>query len=238
MRFFFFLTFLNLMPLAASGAEAISGDVIQLDDGRMVRLRGIKAEGDTAQSHLQSFINDTTITTEGAALDRYGQVLAETYTADGTRKTWLQGAMLQAGDAFVYPPTGSEPHLAEMLKLEGAARKAKRGLWNDSAYADLSAADPARIPYGQFAFIAGKVVQAERIKNMFYLNFGEDWRQDFTIAIAAHDLRLFKKAGIDPATYEGKTIRVRGWVKRNFGPMITVTHPAQIEILGEAVIKP
>lgn len=238
MRFLVFL-FLFATLQTAIAAEATGGDTLRLEDGRVVRLLGIKSDSATAQSVLQKQIGGQTLILENQNMDRYGRISADVYRrSEKGEKIWLQGELLRQGLAFVYPPTGNEPHLNELLKFEQAARHGALGIWNDKAHTDLPAADPDAIPYGAFAFVSGKVVKAERIKNMVYLNFGEDWHKDFTIAIAAHDLKLFHKADIDPITYQGKTIRVRGWVKHNFGPMITVTHPAQIEILGEATAKP
>jgi micrococcal nuclease len=236
MRFLAILAFLLFLPLPAIAAEALSGDTIKFDDGRIVRLTGIKspahALGDQARAYLQSLITDRVLNVENATQDRYGRIAGDvTAVADKSAATWLQGEMLRAGLAFVYPPTGDEPRLDDLLKLEHTARQAKQGIWNDPAYAD-EAAEPPGMGYGRFAFVSGKVVKAERVKNKLYLNFGEDWRTDFTIAVAAHDLHLFRKAGIDPLDYQNKIIRVRGWIKRDFGPMITVTHPSQIEILG------
>ena len=91
---------------------------------------------------------------------------------------------------------------------------------------------------GTFAFVAGKVLKAERIKNTLHLNFGDDWRTDFTVTIAARDMHRFKKAGIDPLDYDKQNIRVRGWVKSDHGPMIVVTDPSQIETLGGNAAKP
>lgn len=51
---------------------------------------------------------------------------------------------------------------------------------------------------GSFAFVSVKVLKAERVKNKFYLNFSEDWGADFTVAIAAHDLKNFRKNNVDP----------------------------------------
>ena len=66
-----------------------------------------------------------------------------------------------------------------------------------------------------------------------YLNFGPDWKRDFTAVIRPEALRVFTMEGIDPAAYEGRRIRVRGWVESWNGPMIEVTHPEQIEEVSE-----
>lgn len=239
MRVLIFCFLLVGISVNALAAEALSGDTIRLDDGRIVRLLGIKAEGQGARQRLQTFLAQNELIFENGAMDRYGRIAADAYVEPvGGEKLWLQGAMLQEGLAFVYPPTGTEPHFADLLKLEGKARQVKKGIWNNPVFDDAATDYPKKIGYGHFAFVSGKAVKAERVKNMVYLNFGTNWRYDFTAAIAAHDLRHFRKSGVDPLAYEGKNIRVRGWVKRDFGPMIAVTNPAQIEVLGEPLAKP
>ena len=51
--------------------------------------------------------------------------------------------------------------------------------------------------------------------------------------IAPRDRLLFEREGIDLEALEGRVVRVRGWVESWNGPMIKVTHPEQIEVLGE-----
>ncbi len=70
-------------------------------------------------------------------------------------------------------------------------------------------------------------------KKATYMNFGEDWRKDFTLKMDWRARRLFKKLGIDPSIYEGKNIQVRGWVSWNGGPMMDLTHPEQIRLLDD-----
>ncbi len=240
------LAMLGCWPVQAEEAQAltvakiISGDEFWLSDGRDVHLQGIKAPAaDTpelekqARDKLQELTKDRPLLLSNSVIDRYGRSNAQVYVVSESHlKTGLQIEMLKAGLAFVYPPVGNEPDLADMQITEKQARLAKRGIWGNDAYADLPAVENEDIRYGEFAFVSGKVTKAERVKNKFYLNFGDDWRKDFTVAIAAHDLKFFRKQDIDPADYEGKTIRVRGWVMRDFGPMIEVTSPAQIEIVA------
>ena len=66
-----------------------------------------------------------------------------------------------------------------------------------------------------------------------YLNFGNDWKTDFTVTLGPMARRLFKKAGIEPLSLEGKRIRARGWLKKRNGPMIEASHPEQIEVIKE-----
>ena len=80
--------------------------------------------------------------------------------------------------------------------------------------------------------VEGKVLKAARIKGRVYLNFGDDWKTDFTVTIGVPARRMFREAGTDPLSLEGKRIRVRGWLKRYNGPMIAATHPEQIEVVA------
>jgi hypothetical protein len=70
------------------------------------------------------------------------------------------------------------------------------------------------------------------IRRWAYINFGADWRKDFTVSIRRRDLRDFRKAwGERLKKLEGKAVRVRGWLRLRNGPMIEATHAEQIEVL-------
>jgi len=168
---------------------------------------------------------------EEVSSDRYGCITAQAYVSNAEAyKVWLQGELLHRGLAFIYPLTGNETRLDDMRAAETVARRSRTGIWGEDAYADISA-DKVSGRYGRFAFVSGVVLDAKRVKGMVYIHFGEDWRENLTIAIATRDLRAFRDAHIDPLNLKGKTIRARGWIKHDIGPMITVTNPAQIEIL-------
>jgi len=219
---------------ALAVARVLSGDSFQLADGRTVRLQGVKAPdaaalAEASRQALQDWLGQRKVTLAHEGMDRYGRVTATVYGEDNAQET-AQAAMVRAGQVFVFPPLGAAEELAALFKLEAAARAARRGLWAEALYADL-AADGARIAAGRFVFVRGTIRDAARVKNKVYLNFGADWRTDFTAQIATKDLRLFKKAGLDPMTLKGKTVRVRGVAQPMFGPMIALTQPAQLELI-------
>jgi endonuclease YncB( thermonuclease family) len=223
----------------ATAAHATAANEITLADGRVLHLEGIGqpfpggAWRGAAQKFLQDMMAGKQIAFEDAPMDRYGRLSAESYALDASgKKIWLQGEMLKAGLAFVYPPTGNEARLDEMRTLEAAARRTRTGIWADELYADMPA-DKFYGKEGQFAFVSGTVTDARRAKETVYIHFGENWRDTLTIAIAAHDLHKFRAANIDPLEITGKTVRVRGWVKHDIGPMITVTDPGQMEVLAK-----
>ena len=66
-----------------------------------------------------------------------------------------------------------------------------------------------------------------------FLNFGEDWRSDFTVSIAAKPRRQLAEAGLDPGAMQGKMLRVRGWIKSRNGPLIEIVQPEQVEVVIE-----
>jgi len=53
---------------------------------------------------------------------------------------------------------------------------------------------------------------AEQVGGRIYLNFGDDWRTDFTVSVAPVDNDLFEEAGIDLLSLAGQRIRIRGWL--------------------------
>ena len=226
-RFFAFLLVALLLPLAAARAEAVvealeqgvtspavevvDGDTLLLENGTEVRLVGIQAPE--------------------LALGRAGF------------KPWPLAEQAKQGlEALA---------LGKMLTLYYGGRKLDRygralahllradGLWLQG---ELLAAGMARVysfrdnrrliaeMLGSFQLVEGPVVGAAIVRRRGYLNFGADWKSDFTISIAPGDRKLFGPGGEDTTALEGRTVRVRGWIKSFNGAMIEATHPEQIEV--------
>lgn len=223
--------------------EIVDGDTLVLADGRQVRLVGIQAPklplgrpgfapwplGEAAKQALADLAlgKTLTLTYGGARRDRYGRTLAHLRDGDGV---WIQGALLERGMARVYSFADNRARVADMLAREAAARAAGRGIWADPFYA-VRAAETVHRHIGGFELVEGRVRDAALVRGRVYLNFGADWRTDFTVALDPAARRLFAAAGRDPLTLDGKRIRVRGWIKSYNGPMIEATHPEQVEVL-------
>ncbi len=172
-----------------------------------------------------------TVAYGGRRIDRHGRALAHLFDRAGR---WIQGEMLARGMARVYSFADNRALVPEMLARETAARRARRGIWRFRFYAVREPETAGRY-VGGFELVEGRVLDAARVRGRVYLNFGPDWRSDFTVTIAPAARRRFEAAGIDPLDYEGRWIRARGWVKSFNGPMIEATHPEQIEVLGQSV---
>ncbi len=163
----------------------------------------------------------------GRREDRYGRHLAHLYLADGR---WVQGVMVAEGLARVYSFPDNRSCVLELLRLEGQARAAQRQIWGHPYYAVLSANEPLTLldHVDSFQLIEGVIQSAALVRGRLYLNFGDDWRDDFTVTVAPKYLRQFSD---DLEVYRNARIRVRGWIKSYNGPEIVVTHPEQIEFL-------
>ncbi len=163
-------------------------------------------------------------------MDRHGRVLAH---LAGTAGTWIQGAMLSLGMARVYSFRDNRAAVPVMLDLERQARLQRRGIWRHPFYRIRRDTD-AGADIGTFQLVEGQVRAVATVRDRTYLNFGDDWRRDFTITVRNRFRRHFDAAGLSPAALRGRNIRVRGWLDSRNGPMIEATHPEQIEILDAA----
>ena len=234
-------------PLEPGGeaqvVAVIDGDTVVLDDGREVRLVGTQAPklplgrpdfptwplAEEAKQALEALVLGQRVALGygGLRTDRHGRVLAHLFRiGDGA---WIQGIMLSAGMARVYTFPDNRSMVAEMLAEERAARSQGVGIWALDHYA---VRDPESLAGAEdsFQLVEGTVVDVAFVRERVYLNFGADYRTDFTIVIERDDLTAFDGAAFTLDTLAGQRVRVRGWIDDYNGPMIAVTHPEQIEL--------
>lgn len=142
----------------------------------------------------------------------------------------LAERLVDAGAARVAPDTDDLDHIDRLLKRESEARARRRGLWALDAYrvADAGKADAA---IGAYNLVEGVVLRASAARSRFYLNFGADYRKDFTAVARSGVYRRWAADGFDLASLEGARLRVRGFVDLLNGPMIELTHRRQVERL-------
>ena len=226
-------------------AEVVDGDTLVLEDGTNVRLVGIMTPklplgrrgfpteplARDAKAALEDLTlgRRVTLSYGGRRTDRYGRALAHLHDEEGL---WIQGELLRRGLARVYTFSDNTARSARMLALENETRQSGDGVWNHEYYRVLDIEETGAA-IGSFQLVEGLVVDAAKVRGRAYLNFGPDYRTDFTITISPRDMRTFRRAGVDPTTLEGRRVRVRGWLQSLNGPMIEVTHPEQIEVLEE-----
>ncbi len=248
-----------LLLLAAPGASAapealrpagearvvdvVNGATVRLATGDTARLAGVEAprlggrdrrpwpHAETSRRALAALVLDRPVRLfyAGRRTDRYGRLLVHLFV--GPR--WVQGDLVSAGHVRVRSYADNRLRIAELLVREAAARRAGLGLWADGRYA-VRTLDTVRRDLESWQIVEGRVKAVASFRNVAYLNFGDDWRTDFTVRIGNRARRLFGPAGIDLKALEGRNIRVRGWVRSRNGPLIVATHPEQIEMLSPA----
>lgn len=224
----------------AAVAEVLAGDLLRLSDGRTVRLAGIRVPAaeperagalpiaQQARAELIRLLDGATLRLDPAeaAHDRYGRLVAHLERSDGL---WLQGALLEQGLAHVQTRPGEAARAGEMLALEQAARAAERGLWAEPAFMPRDAG-ALRDSTGRFRIVRGRVLRVAPTESHLYLNFGADWRVDFTVRVRRAELDgAF--AGADLAGLAGRLVEVRGVVLEAGGPLIELSHPEQMQVL-------
>ena len=228
-------------------ATVIDGRSFTLADGREVKLAGIEVplpkrlgeEGDAAsraaKAALQSAIagRDVTLRAPASQADRYGRLSAYVFP-EGSGEP-VQHVLLAQGAARMAARVDTQGCAATLLTREKAAREAKLGLWADPVYDIRRADNPATIlsERGRFAVVEGKVLSVRESGASIYMNFARRWSRGFAVTISKRDARAFAAAGAEPKTFEGRVVRVRGFIEERSGPRIEATRPEQIEIAGQ-----
>jgi micrococcal nuclease len=238
-------------PERATVAQVKDAETLELSDGSFVRLIGARtpqpplgwkgrepwpfvAEANEMTKRL-ALGKDVELRFGGNQTDRHGYKLAQVYVLSDGRSQWLQQELINAGVARVYSFPDNTACVDELLVSEAEARAVKRGIWSSWAYRILDATDTdhlGRLSH-TYQLVEGRVAAIGKTRERLYLNFGEDWRTDFTISVAAKDIAAFKQADSDLESLAGRRIRVRGWIEWRNGPMIVADHPEQIELLPE-----
>lgn len=148
--------------------------------------------------------------------------------------TW-QEALLSKGLALLMPEKSGD--LSLLIAAEDDAISSGAGMWRDhgsdtafytvantstsASNKQVGRADVADA-IGRFVVVDGVVVSVENQEWRSYLNFGQNWRRDFTIAIGAdlRDLLTNPDGGFD--AWIGRKVRVRGVVENRGGPYIAL----------------
>lgn len=227
-------------------ASVTSAQTLTLDSGLKVRLAGIAAPkraepwSREAKAGLAALVTGQTVQLSygGDPRDRYGRALAQVHTVNPSGKPasdmpdiWVQAEMIRLGLARVYSWPDEVIDTDALYVVEREARAMRRGLWADDAYA-VRAPDPDPLAQhvDSLQLVEGIVTSTADVRGQIYLNFGADYRTDFTVTISKRDRRRFRS--FDPLGLEGARIRVRGWIELYNGPMVWASHPARIEVLS------
>jgi len=172
---------------------------------------------------------DLTLSAAGAP-DRYGRAPVQ---ARGPGGEDVAAALVETGWAMVWPRQGQDADFTTLYQAEARARSASAGAWADGVFRVFEPAPNALAQRLDSAVIVeGRIVSTgEGRGDRLYLNFGLDWRSDVTLSASREARTRFADAGVELRTLDGAVVRARGWVYAENGPMIALSHPAQLEII-------
>ena len=227
-------------------AAVIDGDTFTTEQGERVRLLHINTPemghdgrrsqpfAEKAKKRLKNLIEGRRVTLkfETTERDRYKRLLAHVYKG----KKWINKEMISSGLAHVYTfPDNRGAKINSLIQAEQIARDHAYGFWKTARWTvrNTDRLDDDTL-IGKYQLIQGKVKNVAEVKGITYLNFGNDWRNDFTVEIPKKFKKYFTESGIKPKTfYQGKELLVRGVLKPVNGTLITATHPEQLTIISK-----
>lgn len=235
-------------PKAANGLRAgpeskviaIQDDAsLKLDGGALAHLAALDfPHGTTAvveRLKQAALGRNTRLYFDGAERDFSGALAGQVYVRDEAGKwLWLQRDLVEAGLARVLPQAADNAGALALLPFEDAARTVKKGIWADPVLAVRPAdAKALAANTGAFVLVEGTVVSVGRAAHRVFLNFGEDYKTDFTVTIPEEAWSAWPGGAPYLLNLKGEKIRVRGVLTERNGPSLEALTPAQIEALSK-----
>jgi hypothetical protein len=66
-----------------------------------------------------------------------------------------------------------------------------------------------------------------------FLNFGRNWRRDFTVMVGAPVSARMAESGLPISALSGRRVIVRGVIEESGGAAMRLSDPSEIEILDD-----
>ncbi|MEE8371341.1 MAG: hypothetical protein V3R73_04270, partial [Sphingomonadales bacterium] len=126
------------------------------------------------------------------------------------------------GLVMAAPRALSDPAYAPVAAAEVVAREEGLGIWSNPLHRVLCAAQ-AKDGLDQYRVVMGKLLGVGETRGTLYLNFGPDWRTDFTVRLRLRSKARRAEARKQAEAWVGGWLEVRGWLHFFSGPMIDVT---------------
>lgn len=234
-----------LPPVVFAAAKVVNvqaNGVLVLEHHRTVKLESLlwpagdpggaaAALSREAVTALRNLASGRTLILRAATpkLDRYGRLRVQAMLPDGK---WLQRELLRRGLVRMSIAPDRRECAPELSAAEAEGRGSAMGLWALPAYAIRTPESLHWRDLGTFQIVEGTVLSVKVSGGRAYLDFGRNWRTDFTVTIAPDDMKTFRRKEVDPYAFSGKTVRVRGYVDRLHGFEIEATSPESIEVIS------
>lgn len=237
---------------SAAVRKIITPDTLELDNGRIIKLAGLYFPDETPQETgpyallaikvLKDMLTGKTVEIyqtpkkDWGRENRMGHQIAhllrvnKNKTTDAEKPLWVQGTLLELGLAIA-ETTQRNPQMAtQMYQREEKAKDEKIGLWENPL---ILSPEDAQKHIGSFQIVQGRIESVSLNKNILYINFGKNWRDDFTVSLGPALQRQLGERGLNPLQWGGESIRVRGWLEEYNGPHIKLDNIEAIEFLDK-----
>lgn len=209
-------------PVADGQSISFGGEDYFLSD--VVRPKPNEPAGAFVAAALGALLSKGRATGSGKARDRWGRLVGPVGIVFAGRTTTLQELLLAQGAARVFPQSDDFDFIERCYRAENAARAARLGLWGNDAYR-LRDANDAEMGFG-FEVYAGIVRDANERGSRVFLNFGENFRTDFTTTVTRSSFRRWRGKP-EAASFVGRRVEARGLVDWINGPSIELRHEMQ-----------
>ncbi|RCW48630.1 thermonuclease family protein [Halanaerobium sp. MA284_MarDTE_T2] len=206
--------------------KIIDGDTYKTSSGKTIRVLGVdcpeidweKGKGEYFAFKAKEFAEDKILDKkvelefDTEKEDKYGRLLAYIYLNDSEMFN-LQ--LLQEGYAnlMIIPP--NKRYEAEFKETAKRARREKTGIWSKIEYyqdqVEVISWQNADSYVNEIVIVKGKIESTYSSDKVTYLNFSENYNEDFAVVIFNEDLIKFD---YNPAEYlEGKEVKVLGKIE-------------------------
>ncbi|USG60721.1 thermonuclease family protein [Sneathiella marina] len=222
-------------------SSIIDGRLIT-EDGKAISLYGLQfpdpsenpAGAKQAADQLISRVLTKQVTLDlslfeqtGSSVNRYGDYHGQVLDISGN---WIQQDLIEKGFAW-WSGAAKYPRQLRLslIAAERSAEKASFGVWQ--TFKTINANMLTVVPkYADFVIAEGRVHSVYSSAKMTYINFGENWKSDFTAAISSINKRNFESQGWKLSALVHKLVRIRGSVRWYNGPFMELSFPEQLEI--------
>jgi micrococcal nuclease len=228
--------------------KVIDAQTVLMKDGKIIRLLGMEYPADeseaiadevlAAKNRLAALLPENTevmlyqsFNSKTGRMNRMGHTLAHLVGKKDER--WINGSLIAEGYGWAITDADNPDMADQLYALEAKARTAKLGLWQDNSVYSLLSPENAGNAEGKFRIVEGRVNRAASMRNKLYLNFGNDWRKDFTVMITPQMRKALARQQVDPINLAGQTVRVRGWIRNWNGPFMELETPERLEIVPQ-----
>lgn len=163
-------------------------------------------------------------------INAMGQSLGHIVKRENGKEIWAQQVLVREGLVRVLPTSSNKEGADLLYKAEETPRQKRTGIWGSQPWSVKNPESVAAYT-GTVQVVEGIVQNVATRNNVTYLNFGRDYKTDFTIVIDGTARRALMKDGLNPLGLSGKTVQVRGFVEDYNGPAIELDNARLLRVI-------